>query len=325
MWYDCIQLISALLNGEMKLIQNEHQIKSSNISTQELLDIKLNIRPEDLKSIENATTIIVHWFVDCHYVRRTIEFKTQEIFTEPNKRHHIEALVEASFEPAPIKSVPTITSKLITNWRTQHKSDLPFVCHNKSQIPPNVDKIYGFFETNITVFGIVNIAVHFHKLFEINYFDLFELFLTFNSIELLWTDSITDLIVNGSTWIDDGDDYHLNIYCSGSPHFEYCIHQIDGPYILEGDETCNEWIKINECQQNLKLPQSVLNVKSFTVLVIIRNPVSIERKVFVVNIKQPMILVAAVVGSIVFTMCAIAIAAFCLVRCISKKRRYNSK
>lgn len=138
----------------MKLNQNGNQIKSSNISTEELLDIKLNIRPEDLKSIENATNTVVHWFVDCHYVRQTNEFKTQEIFTEPNKTHHIEALVEASFETAPTKSVPTITSKLITNWRTQHKTKLPYVCHNKSQIAPDAEKIYGFFETNITAFGM---------------------------------------------------------------------------------------------------------------------------------------------------------------------------
>lgn len=146
-------LISALLNGEMNLSQNGNGIKAMIISTEDLLDINLNIRPEDLTSIENATSTIVHWFVDCHYVRKTKEFKTQEIFTEPNKTHHIEALVEASFDAAPTKNVPSITSKLITNWRTQHKADLPFVCHNKSQTAPHDDKIYGYFQRNITVFG----------------------------------------------------------------------------------------------------------------------------------------------------------------------------
>lgn len=135
------------------------------------------------------------------------------------------------------------------------------------------------------------------------------------------TDSISDLILNGTHWINDGDDYELNIYCSGSSNFEYCLRQITGPYILNGNETCDEWITIEKCQQNLRLPQSVLNVKSFTVLVIIRNSVSIEREIFVVNIKQPVIMVATIVGIIVFIICIIAVIVYCLVRCFHQKKR----
>lgn len=142
-----------MLNGELKLSQNEKSVKPTNISTETLLDQRLEIRREDLQTIQNATSIAVHWFVDCHYVRETKEFKTKEIFTEPNKNHRIEALIEASFDPLPTKSVPTLTSKLISNWRTEHKSDLPYVCHNKSKVPADPNKIYGYFATNITVHG----------------------------------------------------------------------------------------------------------------------------------------------------------------------------
>lgn len=90
---------------------------------------------------------------------------------------------------------------------------------------------------------------------------------------------------------------------------------------MEGNETCDEWTVTEVCQQNFTFPQGVLNVDSFTVLVIIRNAVSIERKLFIVNIKQPVILIATVVGLIVFTLCLIAAIACCLVRCIRKKRR----
>lgn len=135
------------------------------------------------------------------------------------------------------------------------------------------------------------------------------------------SDPISDLIVNGTAWINDGDDYQLNIFCNGSPNFEYCVRHIDGPYIMDGQETCEEWSTMDECQQNLEYAQSVLNVKSFTVLVIIRNAVSIERKIFVVNIKQPIILVATMVGALVFTLCIIGVVACCIVRCIRKKRR----
>lgn len=142
-----------MLNGELKLLQRDKHMKPTNIATGTLLDQRLEIRPEDLASIKNATSTVVHWFIDCHFVRETKELNTQEIFTEPNKTHRIEALIEASFEPLPTKSVPTLTSKLISNWRTQHKADLPFVCNNKSQVATNPNKIYGYFATNITVYG----------------------------------------------------------------------------------------------------------------------------------------------------------------------------
>lgn len=143
-----------MLNGELKLSQGEKLIQSTKISTETLLDQKLEIRREDLETIQNATSISVHWFVDCHYVRETKEFKTQEIFTDPNKTHRIEALIEASFDPLPNKTVPTLTSKLISNWRTKHKTELPYVCNNnKSQVLADPSKIYGYFATNITVYG----------------------------------------------------------------------------------------------------------------------------------------------------------------------------
>lgn len=148
-----LNLILAMLNGELKLSQNEKAVKPTSVSTDVLLDQKLEIRSEDLDSIRNATSIAIHWFVDCQYVRETKEFSTQEIFTEPNKTHRIEALVEASFEPIPTKSVPTLTSKLIADWRTQHKAELPYICHNKSKVAADPNKIYGHFTTNITVYG----------------------------------------------------------------------------------------------------------------------------------------------------------------------------
>lgn len=111
----------------MLLRQNGVKVESTNISTEVPLEHMLDIRREDLDNISNATNIVVHWFVDCHYVRQTKEFKTQHIFTEPNKTHHIEALIEAYFEPTTTKTAPSLKSKLISDWRLQHKPDLPYV------------------------------------------------------------------------------------------------------------------------------------------------------------------------------------------------------
>lgn len=137
----------------MRLIQHNKRVQHGNITTEMALDHKLDIRAEDLQSIENATSTMVHWFIDCQYVRQTKELHTQHIFMEPNKTHEIEALIESSFEPMPSKTVPTLRSKLISNWRQQHKADLPYICHNQSHISPDPNKVYGYFRTNVTVFG----------------------------------------------------------------------------------------------------------------------------------------------------------------------------
>lgn len=152
--------ISATLNGEMKLTQSGHVVRPHNVSTAVALEQRLDIRLGDLDSIKNATSTVTHWFIDCQYVRETKDMKLQHIFNEPNRTHHIDALIEASFEPIPIKPVPTLKSKLISNWRTQHKADLPFICHNRSKITPDPNKVYGHFEANVTVYGTRDIFMH---------------------------------------------------------------------------------------------------------------------------------------------------------------------
>lgn len=141
------------LNGEMGLTQSGQEIQPQNVSTGIALEPNLNIRRDDLVALENATSIVTHWFVDCQHVRDTKDMKFQHIFTEPNRTHRIEALVEAVFEPISTKPAPTLKSKLVSNWRTQHKTDLPYICNNRSKIVPDPAKVYGHFEKNVTVFG----------------------------------------------------------------------------------------------------------------------------------------------------------------------------
>lgn len=148
-----LRCISATLNGQLKLTQSGTRVKSLNVPTAVPLEQELDIRREDLDSIKNATSTVVHWFVDCQYVRQTREFRTQHIFNEPNKTYHIEALIETSFEPIPAKPLPTLKSKLISSWRSEYKVNLPYICHNQSKIQPNPNKVYGHFEMNVTAYG----------------------------------------------------------------------------------------------------------------------------------------------------------------------------
>lgn len=137
----------------MELTQSDQAVRRHNVSTAVALEPRLRIRREDLDSIANATNTVTHWFIDCQHVRETKDMKFQHIFSEPNRTHHIEALIVASFEPLPTKPLPTIKSKLVADWRIQHKADLPYICNNQKNISPNPNKIYGYFETNVTVFG----------------------------------------------------------------------------------------------------------------------------------------------------------------------------
>lgn len=118
----------------------------SNITSNVALELTLDIRPEDFHSNRNATNTVVHWIIDCQYIRQSKALKTQSFFNESIKVHQIEALIESS-------SIPTIDSELISMWRQLHQFDLPFICQNQSHIIPDPNKTYGYFHTNVTVFG----------------------------------------------------------------------------------------------------------------------------------------------------------------------------
>lgn len=145
--------LTATLNGNMVLKQNGFDRKSHDIAIDEPMEQRLDLRKADLQSIKNATSVIVHWLVDCNHIRQTKEMYTSHLFGETNRTHSIEALIEASFDLLPSKTIPTLKSKLITEWQAAHRNDLPFVCNNRSGIVPDSNKVYGYFHKNITTAG----------------------------------------------------------------------------------------------------------------------------------------------------------------------------
>lgn len=147
-------LAIAELNGNMQLKQNGARLLDENVARDQSVEQEVVLRDGDFTSIANASGIIVHWFVDCNYVRRSKELHSAYTFTEANRTHHIEALVEVALDTEPIvQTIPALKSRLISDWQTTHQPRLPFVCHNKSGVAPDDDKIYGHFAKNVTVFG----------------------------------------------------------------------------------------------------------------------------------------------------------------------------
>lgn len=141
------------LNGQLQFKQNGARLLDENVARDQPVEQEIVLRDADYASIANAS-VIVHWFVDCNYVQRSKEFRSAHTFGEANRTHFIEALIEVTLEPEPAHTIPAIQSRLISDWQTMHQPKLPFVCHNKSGIVADSDKIYGYFAKNVTVFGI---------------------------------------------------------------------------------------------------------------------------------------------------------------------------
>lgn len=137
----------------MILKQNGIERSTKDVSIDDPMQQMLELRVADMKTIQNATNIIVHWLVDCNHIRQTREIYTTHLFGTSNKTHLIEALVEASFEPPLPKTLPTLKTKLITEWQMAHRNDLPYVCNNRSMVAPDPAKVYGHFARNITTAG----------------------------------------------------------------------------------------------------------------------------------------------------------------------------
>lgn len=94
-------------------------------------------------------------------------------------------------------------------------------------------------------------------------------------------DPLTNLAVGGALWIKREEGIHLNVTCSGSPPFSYCIEEIDGPKNTTGNETCKYWRTANTCE--FPFTKFLFDDSSHTILIIVQNEVTTLRKIVTVN------------------------------------------
>lgn len=134
-------------------------------------------------------------------------------------------------------------------------------------------------------------------------------------------DPITNLTVTAPDWANLHEDFAVAIVCNGSAQFEYCIRYMDSAYVSTGDETCDTWTMLAQCNHNATLTYVNTNEDAFTLLVIVRNAVSIERQLAYVRVRQSMLLVAALVGVFVFVLCLIMVLVCCILQCCRKRKR----
>lgn len=86
----------------MELGQNNTIISTEYVSSTLPVkhDIKLSLGDYDFL-VENATSILTYWFLDCQYYGATDNFTFTHKYNTSDETHNIDALVVASFEPIP--------------------------------------------------------------------------------------------------------------------------------------------------------------------------------------------------------------------------------
>lgn len=95
-------------------------------------------------------------------------------------------------------------------------------------------------------------------------------------------DPLENLTITGEVWLKQEDVLELIIKCTGSPPFQYCIKVIDGNYNMTGNETCSEWNHTDVC--DFPFSHLFLDVQPHTVLLVIKNQVTVQRKIAAINI-----------------------------------------
>lgn len=138
------------------------------------------------------------------------------------------------------------------------------------------------------------------------------------------SDPVTNLTVESPHWINQGDEFFVNVQCEGTAQFEYCIKQVNSSYDLVGNETCDSWSMLDTCNQNFSIThhkQQQFSEYSVSFIVTVRNAISIDRQLVNVKIRQSIILVAIYVGVFVFLFSIVLTVICCTLQCIRQKKK----
>lgn len=183
--------ITETLNGNITNIQNNKTIENSLASTANTIKHIVKLKDTDLALLNaTATQVVTYWFVDCIYYGPSYNYTLSMNYTEPDKEHHVEALVIGGYEPITTPAPPsTTTAPNVTTTTTAASiaaiaknvtkrdiknpkrgssqikvkvngtlvpfdGDFPYVCVNNT-IPPDPTKTYGYFASTITVKGVL--------------------------------------------------------------------------------------------------------------------------------------------------------------------------
>lgn len=93
--------LTSLLNGQMRLFQNDTAVESDYVSSAQTLNQTIVLTESDRRVLDKATYVRTYWFINCQYLGTSDEFSKLDNFTKENEEYTIEALVVASFDKLP--------------------------------------------------------------------------------------------------------------------------------------------------------------------------------------------------------------------------------
>lgn len=107
----------------MNLIQNNKTRPNNYVSNSSLVRHSIDLSPPDYRYlIDNATSLLTYWFIDCQYYGMTSEFSFSYAFGQTEAQHVVEALIVAGFEPITTPSTTTSTTSTTPSTTTSTAS-----------------------------------------------------------------------------------------------------------------------------------------------------------------------------------------------------------
>lgn len=135
------------------------------------------------------------------------------------------------------------------------------------------------------------------------------------------TDPIANFTVTGSTWITHDQLLELNVKFTGSPPFHYCAQVIKSMYNVTGNETCSDWMATDQHEYSLR--HYSLGLEPYTILLITKNQVTINRKAIAINMydvkKQSQL--SVIVVPVIFILIAITSVIFGVAKYVETRNR----
>ncbi|XP_018334440.1 uncharacterized protein LOC108743381 [Agrilus planipennis] len=306
------------LNGKLKVTQDNREVDGIYLASNKSILFEIALKDSDVEYLHNSSTcVLTYWLIDCQYLGPSKGYFYSLNFTVPEKHHSVEVLIIASFDPTgcsntaleTIQNTSSITPSLLNinksnvlitsaanveiNTKTsmplvsEHMAfNIPYVCQNTS-IAPDDTKAYGYFKRTFTVKA-----------------------------------GVSNVTVTGNNWLQHGDILSLNIKCTGSGMFNYCVHYSKAPYNITGNETCLSPDTSEKCEFSIR--HYFKSPEMYTAIIVIFNDVGkiispVTITVYKVN-KQAQL--SVIIVPVIFSIIAIVLVIFGIAYYLQNRSRF---
>ncbi|KAK9508682.1 hypothetical protein O3M35_006181 [Rhynocoris fuscipes] len=239
--------ITAMLNGQIDLIQNNVIQGGEFISVKEDVTHTVTLLPPDAELVSrNGSSVTSYWFLGCSYLGPTSGLSFTYNYSTNDVDRKLKMKVFVVVTPPGIPENNTIanddsliTSSTSTTIAHPFSQQLISDCDDGSIpfMPIEHTKYYGFFSKTV----VPTEPVHIEE-------------------------------VKGTNWLKNGQVLNITLVCSGSSPFYHCIRFIPGVYNSTENETCTYSRQTQSCNITVVhlFPQNTVH----TVLFILGNQVS---------------------------------------------------